>query len=444
MHRLRSATAEALGLYRSGANAWLAVNVTGQYRDPQLQLLKRKIKFFRRFLKVFPHRREQFLARLVHRNWKSGAGITKQLSDTFSEVGWTWKDSQTMEHHSGLRMRWLLDSVPFVMNMLEKAWAFHVAAQIHRPNFDIDTFDARAFARCMKSRSARQQGILQTLACGKHVTMDGLVHYAERAESKQCPFCEADDGKEHQLFSCPAFADLRKNNMHVMKWLRRQKKAVWAFGHFPEVGKPLLLKAGLQVEGVLNMPPLAAEAAHVYTDGSAFYGECWDCCLAGAAAWIQNVEWGDGQPISALEMYFAFAMETGCMAPVQVKEKQYALRSDSVAADQFKLDLSRQSRVWLNFVSWWLEGVESPLHLTEVKALKHLGYPIVVRGFLQRPRLANSIAAQQELWKYFQQTIGFTIGTVIAASQLRQDYAQWRMTVLPYSWDPRFVYLEDW
>eukprot|EP00435_Cladocopium_sp_Y103_P060200 s1265_g22.t1 len=125
-------------------------------------------------------------------------------------------------------------------------------------------------------------------------------------------------------------------------------------------------------------------------------------------AWIQNVEWGDGQPISALELYFAFAMETGCMAPVQVKEKQYALRADSVAADQFKLDLSRQSRVWLNFVSWWLDGVESPLHLTEVKALKHLGYPIVVRGFLQRPRLANSIAVQQELWKYFQQTIGVT------------------------------------
>lgn len=25
----------------------------------------------------------------------------------------------------------------------------------------------------------------------------------------------------------------------------------------------------------------------------------------------------------------------------------------------------------------------------------------------------------------------------------QEDYAQWRMTVLPYSWDPRFVYLED-
>ena len=29
MHRLRAATAEALGLFRSGANAWLAANATG-------------------------------------------------------------------------------------------------------------------------------------------------------------------------------------------------------------------------------------------------------------------------------------------------------------------------------------------------------------------------------------------------------------------------------
>ena len=40
------------------------------------------------------------------------------------------------------------------------------------------------------------------------------------------------------------------------------------------------------------------------------------------------------------------------------------------------------------------------------KALKQLGYGIVVRGFLKRPQMSQSIAAQHELWKYFQQTIG--------------------------------------
>ena len=123
--------------------------------------------------------------------------------------------------------------------------------------------------------------------------------------------------------------------------------------------------------------------------------------------WIRNVAWGEGEPISGLEMYFAFALESGWMVPVQIKEKQYTLRSESVVADQFKLDLSRQSRVWINFLIWWLEGIDSPIQLVNVKALKQLGYGIVVRGFLKRPQMSQSIAAQHELRKYFQQTIDY-------------------------------------
>ena len=254
----------------------------GLFRDPQLQLLKRKIKFFRRFLIFFPDRRAPFLDRLVNRNWRSGAGMTKQLFEAFNEVGWTWTDAETMVHSSGLHLKWLQDSVAFVNNVLEKAWIRHVAAQIHRSNFDIEPFIAQACARCVKKRSRRQQGILMTLAFGKHVTMDALVHYSQRVESKQCPFCtEEDDSKEHRLFHCPEFADLRKQYAHVMRWMRRQKRAIWAFAHFPDVGKPLLLKERLQVDRPLILPPREDVVAHVYTDGSAFYGDSWDCCLAG-------------------------------------------------------------------------------------------------------------------------------------------------------------------
>ena len=594
MHRLRSATAEALGLYRSGANAWLAVNATGLFRDPQLQLLKRKIKFFRRFLRLFPERRAKFLDWLMNRSWGSGAGITKQLAEAFNEVGWNWVDIETMEHDSGLRIKWLTDSVTLVMKVLEQAWLEHVAAQVHRPNFDIDSFDAKAFARCVKKRSPRQQGILLTLACGKHVTMDALVHYAEKVPSKKCPFCEVDDSKEHRMFYCPGLADVRKKYAKVVKWMETQQRATWAFAHFPVVGKPLEHKRRLQVERQMTLPPLVERVMHVYTDGSAFFGESWDCCLAGSAvvqwcpnerkmckvvrsilpfqehssyraevfavvlalerfwrvdifsdceavvlqfgqicdalerggkvtlgshadlwmqivehlkcrprqyvrlfkvkahvqmkdaltdidklhawgngyvdecakkaitvdhaalkkkmeeimkeraivfsmmdeyfdmvcdisdryfqvrpakveqsccpdfamyaqvtgptfrmpcmtvermnacpytpafakkfqSWIKNVVWGEGQPISGLEMYFAFAMETGFMVPVQIKEKQYALRSESITADQFKLDLSRQSRVWINFLVWWLDGIDSPIQLTNVKAAQTIG-----------------------------------------------------------------------
>ena len=162
----------------------------------------------------FPDRRGPFLDRLVNRNWRSGAGMTKQLFEAFNEVGWTWTDAETMVHSSGLHLKWLQDSVTFVNNVLEKAWIRHVAAQIHWPNFDIESFDAQAFARCVKKRSPRQQGILMTLACGKHVTMDALVHYSQRVESKQCPFCTEEDSKNigcSTALSLPICA----NSMHM-------------------------------------------------------------------------------------------------------------------------------------------------------------------------------------------------------------------------------------
>jgi len=626
-HRLRSATAEALGLYRSGANAWLAINATGQFSDPQLQLVKRKIKFFRRYLRIFHTRRESFLNRLVNRSWKSGAGMTKQLASTFNEIGWSWRNKEVMEHECGLQMRWLEDSVPFVMRTLQKAWTWYVSNQIKRPMFDVQTFDSQSFFKSMRDKPLWHQGILQTYACGKHVTNDGLVHYAERAETAQCVFCGKDDSKFHRLFQCQGLADLHRKHHDTLKWVKKQKQAVWAFCLFPDVGNPFQVKKHLQVRRPFNMPCPMPVRKHVYTDGSAFFNTHWDCCLAGSAVvewkqeqgemvevvrrilpyqdhssyraevfavvlalemfwcvdifsdceavvsqfeamcdaigrkgniilgqhadlwsvverhlrqrecgavrmfkvkahvsdtstlpedlrihawgnqqadccakdavridhvalhrkmegiviertavyqkmcafqnvlvdmcdrylesrprkvelvacpdlvtltrvsgetfmlpcmsheymmscpyttafaerfqqWIRRVHWGDGEPFSCLEMYITFALDTGMMAPVQIKDKVYALRTESVAADQFRLDLSRQSRVWINFLQWWLQGIESPIQLQSMKALRHVGFPIAVKCFLKRPRLVGTKDALATLWRYFQQTVG--------------------------------------
>lgn len=625
-HRLRAATAEALGLYRSGANAWLAVNATGQFSDPQLQLAKRKLKFFRRFLRIFPDRKEGFLRRLVNRSWKSNAGVSKQLASTFNDIGWRWIDKDVMEHFSGLRMRWLEDSIPFVMRMLHNAWSYHVANQIERPLFDIEAFDANSFAKSMRNRPMRHQGIVQTYACGKHVTNDGLSHYASKSVDDRCVFCGEKDGKLHRLFQCTGLKDLRDGNKDLMKWLGKQSQAVWAFCLFPVVGRPLKEKACLQKMRPSVLPDQMNARAHVYTDGSAFFNSYWDCCLAGSSviewkrndnlmvevvreilpyqdhssyraevfavilamekfwsvdihadceavvsqfhaicdavdrggsvilghhadlwgqvlwhlrqrkagavqmfkvkahvtdvsglsevqrlhawgnanadqsakkavrvdhgalfqkmeaivlersmvfqrmctfqdllvtvcdrfleaaprkevpvecpdwialtkvsgplvvlpcmsvdyikgcpytvafaerfqSWIKGVQWGDGE-ISCLEIYVAFALDTGMMVPVQIRDKVYALRTDSVEADQFKLDLSRQSRVWIRFLQWWLKGIESPIPMHDVKALRPLGFSIAVKGFKKRPRLSGAIDAMNNLWRYFQQTVG--------------------------------------
>ena len=118
------------------------------------------------------------------------------------------------------------------------------------------------------------------------------------------------------------------------------------------------------------------------------------------------MQWGDGEPISCLEIYIAFALETGMMVPVQIRDKVYALRTDSVEADQFKLDLLRQSRVWIKFLQWWLKGIEPPIQMHDVKALRPLGFSIAVKGFKKRPCLPGAIDAMNNLWRYFQQVMG--------------------------------------
>ena len=64
-HSLRCAIASSLGLYKSRANALLATNATGLVVDPQIRLLKRRVKFFRKFFNLFPSRKENFLSRIT-------------------------------------------------------------------------------------------------------------------------------------------------------------------------------------------------------------------------------------------------------------------------------------------------------------------------------------------------------------------------------------------
>ena len=61
-HSLRCAMAATMGLYKSGANTLLASSATGLTVDPQIRLLRRRIKFFRKFFRIFPRQKRRFLA----------------------------------------------------------------------------------------------------------------------------------------------------------------------------------------------------------------------------------------------------------------------------------------------------------------------------------------------------------------------------------------------
>eukprot|EP00438_Fugacium_kawagutii_P005552 Skav232223 [mRNA] locus=scaffold286:146845:149106:+ [translate_table: standard] len=290
-HRLRSSTAAALGLHKSGASAWLAINATGLQVDPQLRMLKRKIKFFRRYFAFFPEKRAGFLSRISddspHRRW----GVSKQFVQSFQEVGWQCKADGIMQHDCGLQFNWLCDDMKFVGRCLGKAWIRHTCAQVTRQHWDIEAYNVEVFAAGMERRDPRQAGILQALAAGRHVTNDGLKHYAGVDTNGKCQLCGCQDSKKHRFFRCSKLQTVREKYKDVYKWIVSQPEACFAFGVVPDDNEAMTYKAHLHRELHAHLPDeVDGTPPHIFTDGTCFFGDMWDAALAGASVIEADVE----------------------------------------------------------------------------------------------------------------------------------------------------------
>lgn len=58
------------------------------------------------------------------------------------------------------------------------------------------------------------------------------------------------------------------------------------------------------------------------------------------ARWWSGLQWGTGSPVSFHELYVAYCLQTGSMAPVVLGQKRYALRDQSHEADIAPLSFS--------------------------------------------------------------------------------------------------------
>ena len=284
IHTLRSAMASALGYHKSGASSYLVLNVTGQYVDPQIRLLRRRIRFFRRFCQIFPQRTTSFLSRVGKDNAPYHVGIALNFRKTMSNVGWTCGEGGRMKHTSGLIVNWFYDSLSFVFHMVDKAWSHWISNKMNeRKDFDIKCFSPQGFRRSLDHRDIRHQSILCAIACGRHMTNDGLQHYSCYATSNQCPLCGGVDSKKHRLFECVKLEHCRKQHKDINKWVQEQPQAVQAFGIVPDDFQALLHKQITFKYAFVFSFPDNGERDKLYTDGSCFFPDDWECSLGGAA-----------------------------------------------------------------------------------------------------------------------------------------------------------------
>lgn len=224
-------------------------------------------------------------------------GLAAHFVQTFGEIEWSCCPGGLMRHACGLQFNWVTDAVGYIFHCIDKAWSFHVCKQIDRKYFDVQQFSGEAFWRITHERCPKQKAFLQAVACGRHVTYDGLSHYSRKFDSNVCPLCKCADGKEHRIFHCNALKDIRKQFAGVIKWVRKQPSAVMAFGLVIEHDDPLLYKRSLVQPVTLALPNEDCHTQHVFTDGSSFFQDRWDCCIAGSSAVVVSFDDACWEPL---------------------------------------------------------------------------------------------------------------------------------------------------
>ena len=223
-HQLRKATAEAINLSKGGSSSYISVAAMDPTLDPQFRGILRRIKFWRKFLDLFPMYHSWFLEKIACAAPKKYT-LTGAFRKSLLDIGWTCMANGNMVHSSGLTVSWLNASIPFLKKMLIKVWGSVMLAQIqHRKHVDITGCDLDAQSKVFKKLDCQKQGLLLTYCSGKHITGDFLCKFAGGSDC--CPFCQEKDGRWHRIHDCACLSDLRKEYTATIRWLARQPVAI--------------------------------------------------------------------------------------------------------------------------------------------------------------------------------------------------------------------------
>lgn len=345
--QLRSAVAAALGFDKSGSNALLSLNTTGEYIDPQVRLLRRKIRFYRRFFTVFPERKQPFLSRIAKLRSATRAGLARNFRKAFELAGWNCENDGLIKHVTGIQFNWIRDSLKYIYKCLDKAWNHEVCTRIERQFFDIDHFSGEEFFKCIQHRSSRHKALLANIASGKHVTKNALSKYSKKIPDDTCPFCTCKDGKFHRVFECVGLQPLRTKHRHAVNWAKRQPEAIWAFGLAPDDCRAVLRRQRMQIHYALRVPN-SADRVRVYTDGSSFFNQDWQCCVAGAAAIVATGEYHYHTCFRELLPYAhhnAFRAESHAVLGVLNRFRKCDIFTDCAAVFQLVVELLECKRM---------------------------------------------------------------------------------------------------
>ena len=282
---LRANLARAIQLSRAGASSWLALGTCNA--DPQMRHLKQCLKFWRRFIYMFPDIGLLFQDSL-QQTGVSRVGPAACFRLTLKDAGWSFLNPRQVRHNpTGFTIDWLECSAGFLRHIIEYAWTFCVVdAVTHRKDWDSTSMDCFSFQQSVNKLVPRKAWVIRSFASGKHYT-NNIIHKYHDDVSATCPCCDEIDGKEHRLFHCKGLKDLRKPYGDLLRRAKTLGTTFTCYGIPPHAGDIRMCAPDVFENTIVVVHPPATDVVrHVFVDGSAF-GQENPCTTVGSWAIVE-------------------------------------------------------------------------------------------------------------------------------------------------------------
>ena len=190
------------------------------------------------------------------------------------KLNWRWDSNGYVIDHQGFHLHVIDTPIQLLHQRMAHAWATTVGHNLsERKEFHgLADVDVACSTHTQRKLTPVEQGLLRVAMNGSFYTRDKQFS-SGKFTSKQCPWCECEDGVHHRTWECPHFHNERERmDPAIRAYIMQQPDCTRLHGWFLESAEDLAFRKALiaihdtsfAFERVPNLP----DTLHLFTDGS--------------------------------------------------------------------------------------------------------------------------------------------------------------------------------
>ena len=141
------------------------------------------------------------------------------LKRWFTRLGWHVKDNGCIVTGQNIVFSLVFSCPTEIEQFVDTAWSDIVVNQVaHRKGMnDLPSLNFHATSKYLRKFDDTDKKILGKYFSGAFAYGDKNVHRG--TSDGKCQFCDSFDSFQHQIHSCPAFGETRKDHTHTLHWI---------------------------------------------------------------------------------------------------------------------------------------------------------------------------------------------------------------------------------